>query len=225
MLKNSYRLKYEKIGMMKFVGHLDLLRVMQRSINRCNLPISYSNGFNPHQIISFALPLSLGFETYGDYLEIELEEDMETKSIIELLNKSLPRGLKIISCFKKTTNDGKCAALLCASTYLVKSHLLKSKKDDFENFINQNEIITFKKTKKSEKEVNIKKDILGWKFDENLHVTISTGSNGNLKVDTVLKAFFEYSNLPFDIDKFDIFREEMYYKLNDKLQPLGVGIK
>lgn len=227
MLKNSYRLKFEKIGMIKYIGHLDLLRVFQRSINRSNLPISYSNGFNPHQIISFALPLSLGFETYGDYLEIELDENLSKEFIMNNLNDTLPKGLRIIRCFKKNKNDLKCAASLCASSYEVNKILINDLANKFTEFYNQEEILTIKKTKKSEKEVNIKKDILDWNVidNQNLGLILSTGSNQNLKVDIVLKAFYDYCNTPFDIDSLNVYRKEMFYLYNDKLVPLEVGVE
>lgn len=224
MLKNAYRLKFKKLDMMRFTGHLDLLRIMQRSINRSKLPISYSKGFNPHQIISFALPLSLGYGTYGDYFEIELEEDIEPKEIIYLLNSSLPKGLEIINCFKKQKEDGKCAAILTASSYGIYNIEIENLKDRFNEFINQDKIITMKKTKKSEKEVDIKSDILDWSIDDKLSLTLPTGSNKNLKVDLVLKAFYDFNNISFDVDRLSIYRKEMYYDYNEKLIPLEVGV-
>lgn len=225
MLKNSYRLKFEKIGMMKFIGHLDLLKVVQRSINRSKLPISYSKGFNPHQIISFALPLSLGFSTTGDYFEIDLDEDIETEEIKQLLNTTLPKDLKVIACFKRNENDGKCAALLCASQYQIKGFEFENISNKFSDFLEQKEIFILKKTKKNEKEVDIKKDILNWHFDEHLYITTSTGSNNNLKIDLVLEAFYNFLNLSFEIHKLNICRTEMFYLCDDELTPLGVGAK
>ena len=57
----KYRVKYKKYGVMKFLGHLDVLRFFQKAIKRSGLPIAYSEGFNPHQLLSFAAPLSVSY--------------------------------------------------------------------------------------------------------------------------------------------------------------------
>ena len=69
---NKYRLKFSKSGKMIYIGHLDLLKFFIRLIKRTQLPIAYSNGFNPHQQLTFAIPLSLGMTSYGEYLDIQL---------------------------------------------------------------------------------------------------------------------------------------------------------
>ena len=59
------RVKFEKTGIMRYVGHLDLMRFFQKAVKRANLPIRYSEGFNPHQIMSFAAPLGVGLTSTG----------------------------------------------------------------------------------------------------------------------------------------------------------------
>ena len=54
------RIKFAKEGMMKFIGHLDIMRYFQKAIRRAELPIAYSGGFSPHMILSFAAPLGVG---------------------------------------------------------------------------------------------------------------------------------------------------------------------
>ena len=55
----AYRIKFEKGDDVKFISHLDVMRYFQRAIKRAELPIGYSQGFNPHQLMSFASPLTL----------------------------------------------------------------------------------------------------------------------------------------------------------------------
>ena len=84
---NKYRLKFSKNGKMIYIGHLDLLKFFIRLIKRTQLPIAYSNGFNPHQQLTFAIPLSLGMSSYGEYLDIQLTEPVaceEIKDVIKL---------------------------------------------------------------------------------------------------------------------------------------------
>ena len=66
------RIKFRKFGPVRFIGHLDLMRFFQKMIRRADLDIAYSNGFSPHQIMSFAAPLGVGLESNGEYMDIEV---------------------------------------------------------------------------------------------------------------------------------------------------------
>ena len=71
----TFRIKFAKYGVVRFIGHLDVMRYFQKVIRRSGLPVSYSQGFSPHQLMSFALPLSVGVTSDGEYMEVEFEED------------------------------------------------------------------------------------------------------------------------------------------------------
>lgn len=88
--------KYTKTGNLKFISHLDILRLMQRAINRAKLPAKYSEGFSPHIKIAFGFPLSLGVESIGEYFELELIENLDTEYIVNALNAVLPNKIKIL---------------------------------------------------------------------------------------------------------------------------------
>src|SRR5660397_187267 len=88
--------KYKKVDRLKFISHLDTIRLLQRAIRRAEIKILYSQGYNPHPKFSFAMPLSLGLETYGDYIEIELEDSENPNTIKERLNKVLPEYFQVI---------------------------------------------------------------------------------------------------------------------------------
>ena len=68
------RLKFSKLNMAKYISHLDLLRCFTRSIMRAELPVKYSNGFNPHQKITFSLPLSIGVTSDSEFVDIDFED-------------------------------------------------------------------------------------------------------------------------------------------------------
>ena len=96
----KYRIKFTKTGNMIYIGHLDLLKFFQRTIKRAGLPIAYSLGFNPHQLMIFAIPLSLGVSSVGEYLDIQLKQDMSCEEIENRLNSTMPLGIKILSVRK-----------------------------------------------------------------------------------------------------------------------------
>ncbi len=105
--------KYTKTGNLKFISHLDILRLMQRAICRAKLPAKYSEGFNPHIKIAFGFPLSLGVESIGEYFELELTEKLDIEKIVDALNNVLPNKIRILGA---KYYDGK-ESLMSISNY------------------------------------------------------------------------------------------------------------
>ena len=103
------RIKFAKYGAVKFIGHLDVMRYFQKAIRRAGIDIAYSGGFSPHQIMSFASPLSVGHTSEGEYFDIEMnsfpsEEEIKNRpaeignddaSIAEYRDKMLIESLKL----------------------------------------------------------------------------------------------------------------------------------
>ena len=67
------RIKFAKSGAMRFIGHLDVMRFFQKAIRRAGIDVAYSEGFSPHQIMSFAAPLGVGLSSNGEYLDLEVK--------------------------------------------------------------------------------------------------------------------------------------------------------
>lgn len=68
----NIRVRFRKYGVLKFIGHLDVMRYFQKAIRRADIDICYSEGYSPHMIMSFASPLGLGLESDGEYMDIRL---------------------------------------------------------------------------------------------------------------------------------------------------------
>ena len=96
----KYRFKLYKGDEIKFIGHLDLLVAFQRVLKRADMPIAYSQGFNPHQLVAFASPLSLGLTSTAEYGDFQLKEDLDADFVMEKMNEHMPDGLKITSLVK-----------------------------------------------------------------------------------------------------------------------------
>ncbi len=92
---DKLRLRFSKTGRAIYISHLDLMRTMQRAFLRAELPIKYSEGFNPHAIISFALPLSVGIASHCEIMDFRLREYVEPSEISYRLNKVLPEGITV----------------------------------------------------------------------------------------------------------------------------------
>ena len=121
------RVKFAKTGIMRYVGHLDLMRFFQKAVKRSNLPIRYSEGFNPHQIMSFASPLGVGLTSEGEYMDIDLKEKVDPVAALNSLNDNMVEGLEITG-FKYLPDDAeKCMSAVTAASYIV---TYKDSKDD-----------------------------------------------------------------------------------------------
>ena len=97
MEKINLRAVFEKSGRAVFISHLDLMRTMQRAIKRSKIPVWYSQGFNPHIYLNFPLALSLGVTSRTEYMDFAVTEPCDNEKLVEMLNNSMPEGLKILS--------------------------------------------------------------------------------------------------------------------------------
>lgn len=89
------RIWFKKMGMSRYVSHLDLMRAMTRTVRRAKLPLWYTEGFNPHPYMTFALPLSLGMESLCESMDVRIEGDITNEGIFELLKGAMPPGIEI----------------------------------------------------------------------------------------------------------------------------------
>ena len=90
--------EFEKMGRMSWFSHLDLQNTMQRALRRAQLPVAYSQGFNPHVLTSFATALSVGCQSRGEVMEVEMDGEISPEEFAEKLNACLPDGLKVRRC-------------------------------------------------------------------------------------------------------------------------------
>ena len=229
----KYRFKFEKFGTIKFIGHLDVVIVFQRALKRADIPIAYSNGFNPHQLISFALPLSLGYTSIGEYGDFQLQTKENPEELKEKINNALPEGLIITELIKLKEGVKNTMASVCAASYDIYFDETISPEDiknNLSSFINQNEILVMKKTKKNFKETDIKPDILGAEDISAdgkgvLKVLVNAGSVKNLKPESVAEGFCMFINKEYNRYKTAFRRNEMYMKNSEeKLVPLTDGV-
>ncbi|MEW6309237.1 MAG: TIGR03936 family radical SAM-associated protein [Bacillota bacterium] len=104
----------------RWVGHLDLARAMARAVRRAGLPLAYSQGFNPHPKLSFALPLAVGMTSRRDYLEVGLAEPVAPVEFSARLNSQLPPGLTCLQAWPLPEGSPALAARVGAATYAVR---------------------------------------------------------------------------------------------------------
>lgn len=91
----TVRVRFSKTGRAKFISHLDLNRTMTRALRRAALPIWYTEGFNKHPYVTFAAPLSLGYEGLSEYMDVRLVEDIPMEEVKARLDAVMPEGLHV----------------------------------------------------------------------------------------------------------------------------------
>ena len=148
------RATFEKCGRAKYISHLDLNRCMLRTFRRSRLPIWYTEGFNPHPYYSFALALSLGFESSCEILDFNLTEDIPFDEIRDRLNAVMPEGMRIVNVAEQKQ---KITAITEAEySFSLVSADITELYDDIGRMLELPEILIEKKTKKGFKTVDIK---------------------------------------------------------------------
>ena len=108
------RIRFEKHGVMKFVGHLDMMRYFQKAMRRAGIDIRYSEGFSPHQIMSFAAPIGVGITSNGEYLDIEVNSSRSSEESMRALNDTMVEGIRVVS-YVRLPEDAKTAMSIVAA--------------------------------------------------------------------------------------------------------------
>ncbi len=227
----NIRLKFVKGSEVKYISHLDLVRVFQRAFRREGIPISYSSGFNPHQEISFGAPLSLGVTSDAEYTDLKLTEAMDVSELRERLNSSLPEGIKIIGGIILKDDHKSAMSIVTHARYriavTIENVTTEMLQNNIEVFIAQNSINVMKRQPKKDfalKEMDIRPMIveMGLVRSENarhiIECLLLSGSRGNLKPELLIEAFRGYTG--YSIDKVRINREEVYAEKKGRLLDL-----
>ena len=113
------RIKFSKQGAMKFIGHLDIMRYFQKAMRRAEIDIRYSEGFSPHQIMSFAAPLGLGLTSNGEYMDIEVNSMADCESLKKALNQVMAEGIQILSCHRLEDTAKNAMSIVAAADYTL----------------------------------------------------------------------------------------------------------
>lgn len=221
------RIKFAKYGTMKFIGHLDIMRFFQKAIRRADIDISYTTGFSPHQIMSFAAPLGVGIESYGEYFDIEVNSATTSEDMIKRLNEACVEGIEIYSVKELPDNIGNAMATVAAAEYKI---IWKNQDDipfdltsQIDQFGSLPSILIEKKTKKSTAEIDLKPSIYAISADAtSITMTINASSSGNIKPSLVLEALYIRNNTELDLSKIQIIRMDTFVNTGTDEKPVFV---
>lgn len=231
------RIKFAKYGTMKFIGHLDIMRFFQKAIRRAGIDIRYSEGFSPHQIMSFAAPLGVGIESKGEYLDIEVNSMTSTEVMKEALNQVMVPGVEIVSVTVLPDNVKNAMASVAAAAYRIAykegAFPIENLEQKLQEFYAMEHIPVTKETKKSVLELDLKPGIYELKMvaadntntAPEIYMLVDASSSGNIKPTMVLDAFCSFCQAELAPYSYQITRIDTYTNLakegeEKKLVPL-----
>lgn len=220
------RMEFMRGNELKFVSHLDMLKTFERAMRRADVPLAFSEGFNPHPKMSFANALAVGIISDKEYLDIETSIDVDIEKLKDSLNLMLPEGLMIITVI---TVDKSIPALMASvnrARYQVIIEINNSVTDDnlkaaIKRILEKEEILITKKTKKGNREKNIRpgiEELSGAITDAQvvLQMLLHTGES-TVRPEEVLKALISYGSLNLDIAYTEIKKQGLYIARGENL--------
>lgn len=187
------RIKFKKFGPVRFIGHLDVMRFFQKAIRRAGLDVAYTGGFSPHQIMTFAAPLSVGLESQGEYMDIEVHSLTSCEDARERLNAVSVPGIEIVSVKVLPENAGNAMASVAAAAYRVCFREGREPASDLGRalpiFLSRDQIPYRKETKKGSREMDLRPGIYELTWDGAvMFMLLDASSAGNIKPGQVIEA-------------------------------------
>ncbi|GAV21685.1 TIGR03936 family radical SAM-associated protein [Carboxydothermus pertinax] len=199
----KYLLKYSRGAELKYISHLDTIRVFERAFRRAGMPVAFSEGFNPHPKFSIALPLALGHESFGELMELTLNQNLAPVEVKQRLNEVLPKGLEVLEV-KEYHDNKSLMSRVNKVVYRIKTNLLKEKLLEKKNRLLRESPQILKKTKRGEKRIDFWQAVDSLEVvEDSIRVVIRVGEN-SLRPEEVARAL-----LGEDLDNINFIREEI----------------
>jgi len=219
---NVIRVKFTRGQEVKFISHLDLMKVFERALRRSHLPVAYSSGFNPHPGMVFGLPLSVGVTSSAEYADFELAQKLPPREFMERLNEQLPKGLEITAACRRAQRENIMASIVRAKydiavipegdttsavpdEHAVPGGFAAVMSQGVKELLDKPVIMMQKYTKSGMKDVDIRPMIYGLQVGQAapgaavIHALLSAGSALNLKPELLITALKDGSGLGFKI--------------------------
>lgn len=229
------RAKFARGEELKYLSHLDTMRVFERAARRARLPVKYSEGFNPRPSIVFGLPLAVGVTSDAEYADFGMCNEISSMDFIDRINKQMPAGTRILAAAKRRGNDNIMAQVEAARYEVVlfskRQDFCTRVKKEFDRMMNSKELIVRKKGKRGTKQVNIRplileaetgnvRETVGITERDNLYAIalslfVSAGSRANLNTRLLIEEIDSNTGLVMLFYK--THRKELYIKKGNGL--------
>lgn len=228
-MSKTMRIKFIKVGDMIYISHLDVQRLLQRAFRRANVELAFSQGFNPHPKMSYGNALALGVESYGEYVDIEIKDDIGSQELMDRINNQLPDGMQFEKCIELEGGERALAANIMFGDYEFEIENINKLDEEtvlknLEKLKNSESILTTRRNKKKKiVEVDIRPLIktIDIKKADNQKIVVSsilaTGSKQNLNTNVFVPKLLEYLDIEMDPLDVDIKRNNLYFEIQGEL--------
>lgn len=223
------RMKFIKGEEVKYISHLDLQRAFQRALRRGEMDIAYSQGFNPHPKISFAMALSVGMTSESEYVDIELNDWYDADELIIKLNDVLPKGLQIKECIISDEKHPSLMSTIRMGLYSIKLYMQNTPnkleiEKRIKEFLMQKEIKVQRTNKRGnlvEKDIRqLIETIIVERVEKNIiyiELKLATGSQNNVKPELVIEKLADFGDIPLSYDLMKIHRVDLFAQVEGEL--------
>ncbi len=224
------RIRFSKHGAVRYIGHLDVMRYFQKTIRRAGINVTYTGGYSPHQVMTFAAPLGVGIESDGEYMDIGVNDEIpDTLSIMRSLNDASVPEIRITSVKVLPDDAGNAMASVYASSYEVTFYEDKSDrcldKKQMSELIDKlktlDQIIYHKETKKTVRDIDLKDLIYDIHLKDDARdiptvcMTINSSSSDSIKPGFVIVYMCDMIGVKLPENSLQILRLDMFTLDND----------
>lgn len=191
-------IRFGKQPRLRFISHLDLQRFFQRALSRTGLPIAWTQGFNPHPVMSFGSALALGWTSEYEIVDFKLSAPMGRRRTEDAMRAALPEDLPVLEV--KLVDDKHPApmAMVRASDYVITplGESAQAVLGAAEAFLMRESVLAVRKTKSGEKEVDIRPMALELvREGDALRARLMLTEKETLKPDLLLRALAEIAGV------------------------------
>ncbi|MBM7556191.1 TIGR03936 family radical SAM-associated protein [Halanaerobacter jeridensis] len=229
MSNYKLRTKVIKGAEVRFISHLDFMNTLTRALRRAEIPIAFSQGYNPRPQISFASALAVSLTSESEYIDFELTKDLDPAEFRIRLNQELPTGIRVEKAMKVPVKIDSLMSIINAGSYIVRLEFkekltTEELEEKVRQFLEKDEIkIIRKRRNKSDRELDLRPmifslEVVGVQGEiGTISMLVQTGSAGNVRPQEVIRALakeFEVIQRPRMIN---IHRSGLYIKKRDDL--------
>lgn len=217
-MSTALRFRFTREEGLKFIGHLDILRLFERALKRSGLAVSHTQGFNPRMKLIFGLPMALGLTSVSEYADIELDREMPAEDFIAVMNTHLPHGIRVLAAAPIRQSDNIMNTIRAARYDITIIPEQDIARDDMVGLVHRllaaETLPVMKKTKKGMKETDIRPLIFSLTAGKDgehawvLGAFMSAGATDNLRPELILEAFSKLSGVSFSVQS--IHRKALY---------------
>lgn len=195
---SNYVIKYSRGDRVKYISHLDFVRMFHRTVRRAGLPFVFSQGFNPHPVMTVAVPLSVGVTADGEYMKVGFDTALSEAEIADELNRALPDGFKV-RAVKRVEGKELDFNVIERAVYELDAEAENPDAFNAERLLERGELCVMKKSKSGERETDIRpliysaERIAPVSGNLGLRVCLAAGNNATLKPETFVAAVNKYT--------------------------------